>query len=56
MFISAGAAWCFELVCGHFCEVLKISKQTSNLSYAGITKQLVAKKASRSTLVRHRTT
>ena len=45
MFISAFAAWGFELFVGHYIEVLKISKQTSGLSYARITKELIANKA-----------
>merc|ERR1711988_900347 len=37
-------AWSFELTCGHYMEVLKIAKQTSDLSYAGITRNMIGTK------------
>ena len=36
--ISGTVAWTFELIIGHYLEFLKISKQTSELSYAQLTK------------------
>merc|ERR1719352_1558943 len=44
MLISAGCTWVFELGIGHYLEVLKIAKQTSELSYAGITRQMLGSK------------
>jgi hypothetical protein len=42
--ISGTVAWTFELVIGHYLEFLKISKQTSELSYAQLTRNMVAHK------------
>lgn len=44
MVISAGCTWVFELMCVHYFECLKIAKQTSDISYAGITRNLVQHK------------
>lgn len=44
MIISAGVAFVFELTIGHYFEVLKIQKQTSELSYAGITRVMIKQK------------
>ena len=33
--------WSFELVFGHYLEFLKIRKQTTNLSYASLTRQMI---------------
>src|SRR5438045_312776 len=38
--ISGTVAWTFELIIGHYLEFLKISKQTSELSYAQLTKSV----------------
>lgn len=42
--ISGGVTWVFELFVGHYLEFLKISKQTSDLSYAQITRNMVRHK------------
>lgn len=44
LMISGSVAWTFELFGGHYIEVLKIAKQTSDLSYAQITKNMVKEK------------
>jgi len=38
--ISGTVAWTFELIIGHYLEFLKISKQTSELSYAQLTRSV----------------
>lgn len=42
--ISGTVAWTFELIIGHYLEFLKISKQTSELSYAQLTKNMIKHK------------
>ncbi len=42
--ISGTVAWTFELIIGHYLEFLKISKQTSELSYAQLTRNMVKTK------------
>lgn len=42
--ISGSVAWTFELVVGHYLEFLKISKQTSELSYAQLTRNMIRHK------------
>lgn len=44
LLISGSVAWTFELLGGHYIEVLKIAKQTSDLSYMQITKNMVQTK------------
>lgn len=44
LLISGSVAWTFELLGGHYMEVLKIAKQTSDLSYMQITKNMIKKK------------
>jgi hypothetical protein len=43
-FIGGTTAWTFELIIGHYLEFLKISKQTSELSYAQLTKNMIKHK------------
>jgi len=42
--ISGTVAWTFELIIGHYLEFLKISKQTSELSYAQLTRNMIKHK------------
>lgn len=44
LLISGSVAWTFELLGGHYIEVLKIAKQTSELSYKEITMNMVKTK------------
>jgi len=44
MVIGALCAWSFELSIGHYIEVLKIAKQTSDMSYAQITRDMIRSK------------
>lgn len=42
--ISGTVTWTFELLIGHYLEFLKISKQTSELSYVQLTKNMIKHK------------
>src|SRR5689334_11140477 len=42
--ISGTVAWTFELIIGHYLEFLKISRQTSELSYVQLTKNMIQHK------------
>ena len=44
LFIGGTVAWTFELFGGHYMEVLKIAKQTSDLSYMQITRNMIQTK------------
>eukprot|EP01135_Chromosphaera_perkinsii_P007524 Nk52_evm8s913 gene=Nk52_evmTU8s913 len=44
LMIGGAVTWSFELVFGHYLEFLKIRKQTSNLSYMTLSRQMVSAK------------